>query len=110
MTYRVGMKCFLIILLLTCLQSISRAEEWKGIVPGVATRSDVARLFGMCADRTHPCEFNVDGDQIRIVFSGMVQDYFYQCATRIPPETVLAVEVTPRSALTLKQFRRSHKL
>ena len=93
-----------------CFPSIARAEEWKGITPGLATRSDVVRLFQKCDDRLLPCEFEVNGDEIRIVFSGMVQDHFYQCAGKLPADTVLLVEVTPRRPISLKRYRQSHSL
>jgi hypothetical protein len=105
-----GLKLFLIILLLICFQTTSLAEEWKGIVPGVATRSDVVRLIQNCEDRTVPCEFDLESDKIRIVFSGMVQDYFYQCARSLPADTVLVVEVTPNKRIGLKNLRRNHNL
>ena len=99
-----------LICLLIGFRSIAMAEEWKGITPGLATRSDVVRLFQKCNDRLLPCEFELDGDSIRIVFSGMVQDSFYQCAGKLPADTVLLVEVTPRRPMSLKRFRQSHSL
>jgi hypothetical protein len=88
----------------------SFAAEWKGIIPGVSTRPDVVRLFQRCSDRRVPCAFDFDGDQIRIVFSGMVQSYFYQCTKRLPTDTVLVVEVTPRTPVALKHLRRGRDL
>lgn len=86
------------------------AEEWKGIIPGVATRSDVVRLFHNCEDRTLPCEFDLDGERIRIVFSGTVQDYFYECSKSLPTDTVLLVEVTPKLPIPLKNYERRYRL
>jgi hypothetical protein len=87
-----------------------RAEQWKGITPGVATRSDVVKLFHNCEDRTLPCEFDLDGERIRIVFSGMVQDYFYECSKSLPTDTVLLVEVTPKHSIPLKNYERRYRL
>lgn len=103
-------KLCLIILLLTGSRFVALAEEWNGVVPGVATRSDIIRLFQQCNDRGVPCEFEVQGDKVRIVFSGMVQDYFYQCARKLPADTVLLVEVTPRLPLSLKSLRQRYSL
>jgi len=100
----------LIIFLVGCFRSIATAAEWKGITPGLATRSDVFRLFQKCNDRLLPCEFEADGDEIRIVFSGMVQDSFYQCSRNLLADTVLLVEVTPRLPISLKRYRQSHSL
>ena len=103
-------KIFWLIMTLTCLPSAALAEEWKGIIPSISTRSDVVRLFQQCHDRTRPCEFQFQGDAIRIVFSGMVQDYFYECSRNLPTDTVLLVEVTPRLPIKLKSFQQSHSL
>lgn len=100
----------IIILLLTCFRSTALVEEWKGIIPGVSTRADVVRLFQRCADRSASCEFDLENNKIRIVFSGMVQDYFYQCSKNLPVDTVLVVEVSPRVPITLKSLRQRHSL
>ena len=99
-----------ITLILAWFSTAALAEEWKGIIPGVATRSDVVRLFQNCEDRTLPCEFHLDGEQIRIVFSGMVQDYFYECSKNLPTDTVLLVEVTPKVPIPLKNYERRYRL
>jgi hypothetical protein len=100
----------LITLILASFSTEALAEEWKGIVPILATRSDVVRLFQNCEDGTLPCEFNLDGEQIRIVFSGMVQDYFYECSKNLPPDTVLLVEVTPKIPIPLKSLAQRYSL
>lgn len=103
-------KIFWLIIILTCLPGAAVAKEWKDIIPSITTRSDVVRLFQQCHDRTRPCEFQFQGDAIRIVFSGMVQDYFYECSRNLPTDTVLLVEVTPRLPIKLKSFQQSHSL
>ena len=103
-------KFWLITLILAAVPTVALAEEWKGIVPAVATRSDVVRVFKKCEDRTMPCEFQLDGDQIRIVFSGTVQDYFYECSKTLPPDTVLLVEVTPNVPFPLKSYEKRYRL
>ena len=103
-------KFLLLILLLALFRATLFAAEWKGIIPGVSTRSDIVRSFQRCSNRSLPCEFDLDGDQIRIVFSGMVQNHFYQCTKTLPIETVLVVEVKPRSPIALKHLQRSHNL
>jgi hypothetical protein len=100
----------LVTLILVWFSTTALAEEWKGIVPTVATRSDVVRLFQKCEDRTRLCEFQLDGDQIRIVFSGTVQDYFYECSKNLPADTVLLVEVTSKLPLSLKNYERRYHL
>jgi hypothetical protein len=101
---------WLISLILAWVPTVALAEEWKGIVPTVATRSDVVRLFQKCEDRTMPCEFQLDGDQIRVVFSGTVQDDFYECSKALPPDTVLLVEVTPKLPFPLKNYEKRYHL
>jgi len=101
-----SMKIFLAVLLL-CVPLPAVAKDWKGICPGLSTRSDVTRLFRECRDHFAPCEFQLDGDKIRIVFSGLVQDNFYECSRKLPPDTVLLVEVTPASPVKLKTLRKN---
>jgi hypothetical protein len=101
-----SMKIFLAVLLL-CVPLPAVAKEWKGISPGISTRSDVTRLFRECQDPFASCEFQLDGDKIRIVFSGLLQDYFYECSRKLPPDTVLLVEVTPGLPVKLKTVRKS---
>lgn len=109
MDIHIGRLCF-IFLILAWFPITALAEEWNGIIPGVATRSDVIRLGQNCEDRTLPCEFQLDGDRIRIVFSGMVQDYFYECSKNLPSDTVLLVEVTPKLPIPLKNYKRRYGL
>jgi hypothetical protein len=99
-----------ITLVLACFPIVVVAEEWKGIIPGVATRSDVVRLLKVCENSTLQCEYHRDGERIRIVFSGMVQDYFYECSKNLPTDTVLLVEVTPELPIPLKTYERRYRL
>lgn len=101
--------CF-VTLALASFSTVVLGEEWKGITPGVATRSDVVKLFHNCEDRTLPCEFDLDDERIRIVFSGMVQDYFYECSKGLPADTVLLVEVTPKLPIPLRNYERRYRL
>lgn len=103
-------RILLIIVLLLCSRAIATAEAWQGIVPLTATRSDVVKLFQQCQDRFLSCEFDFHRDKVRIVFSGMVQDYFYDCPKRLPPDTVLLVEVTPQTPSGIKRFRQTYRL
>ncbi len=109
MNIYIGKFCF-ITLILAWFSTAALADEWKGIIPSVATRSDVVRLLQVCEDSTVPCEFDLDGERIRIVFSGMVQDYFYECSKNLPIDTALLVEVTPKIPISLKNYKRRYNL
>lgn len=56
------------------------------------------------------CEFYLDGERVRIVFSGMVQDYFYECSKNLPTDTVLLIEVTPELPSPLKDYESRYRL
>ncbi|HET6892401.1 MAG TPA: hypothetical protein VFH31_14965, partial [Pyrinomonadaceae bacterium] len=98
------MKLLLPIFLVMCAVT-STAKEWQGIVPAVATRADVVRLLGHCSDRNSPCEFDLKGERVRIVFSGNIQNHFYECAKAISEDTVLLVEVVPPQPFPIKHLR-----
>ena len=70
------------------------AKEWRGITPLHSTQADVARLFGGCADPDGGCKVRVDNEEAYFVFSNgpVVRDY-NECAKKLPPNTVLLIEV-----------------
>lgn len=103
-------KLFFIILTLAWPATVVLAEDWKGIAPGVSTRSNVVSLFQNCVDPTLPCEFDLNGEGVRIVFSGMVQDHFYECSNNLSDDTVLLVEVTPKLPIPMRTYERRYRL
>ena len=62
-----------------------------------STRADVIRLFNQCLDQKEACEFTLEKQLVDVLFSGGV-DYF-ECAKRLPPETVMFVEIAPLATL-----------
>src|SRR5215203_4657137 len=107
MSHVLYLRLFHIMLVLMCLPITLSAMEWEGLIPAVSRRADVVQLFGRCSDKNSPCEFNVKGDQVRIVLSATIHNEFYLCTKTLPPETVLLIEVTPSRRIPLKTFRRS---
>lgn len=88
------------ILLLGSIES-AYAREWRGIVPLRSTRSDVVRLFNQCSDQVEACRFTLENENVHILFSGGLPAYHRDCATRLPPETVMFIAVEPRKKLKL---------
>lgn len=76
-------------------------KEWRGIVPLHSTRADVIRLFGNCADRDGGCKFRVGNEEAYIVFSKpVVVSEYHECPRKLPPETVLLIQVDSQLQLT----------
>ena len=70
------------------------AKEWRGIVPLHSTQADVVRLFGGCSDRDGGCKVRVENEEAYFVFSnGTVVREYNECASKLPPNTVLLIEV-----------------
>ena len=67
------------------------AKEWRGITPIRSSREDVVRLLNQCREATQHCEFELDNEQVHIVFSG--GDNNIECAKELPAGTVLLIEV-----------------
>jgi hypothetical protein len=86
------------------------AKEWRGIVPLHSTRADVVRLFGNCSDRDGGCKFRVGNEVAYIVFSnGAVVREYNECARKLPPETVLMIEVELATPVNLSSLRIDKK-
>jgi hypothetical protein len=94
-------------ILIGSLQHIS-AKEWRGIVPSRSTREDVSRLLGQCSDPNVRCAFSLEKEDVYMVFSGLVTDY-HECAKDLPADTVLLIEVTPKTEFRLSDFQIDEK-
>jgi hypothetical protein len=74
-------------------------------------RQDVVRLLGgRCADPHAPCQFNQNGHQIRLIFSGSAVKDFYECAKELPADTVLLIEDTPADPIPMREMRLGRNL
>ena len=54
----------------------------------------MVRLLGQCGDANAPCQFDQNGQNILVVFSGGALNDFYECARSLPADRVLVIEVT----------------
>jgi hypothetical protein len=93
---------FIVMGLSTC--ATCSGKEWRGIVPMHSTRADVNRLLGTSPDfNTIRAKYFLDNEDVYIVFSS---DESYQaCAKQLPKDTVLLIEVTPKTNLQLSDLR-----
>jgi hypothetical protein len=84
------------------------AREWRGITPMRSTRSDVIRLLNQCSENKEACKFSWAAESVYILFAGGVTD---DCegVTRIDPETVMFIEVVPKTKLKFKDLRLVRK-
>jgi len=79
----------------------SQAKEWRGITPMKSTKADVTRLFNQCDGPDPSCEFTLYEEQIHIEFSSNATNDLNRCSDRVPPYTVVAVEVEPRTQVSI---------
>lgn len=85
------------------------AKEWRGIVPLQSTRKDVERRFNECARTTGRCSFTLGNEEVLIVFSGQLQEGLAECSVRMLAEVVLAVDVTYKKPISLRNFQIDKK-
>ena len=90
-------------LFFTLFTATSYAKEWRGITPAKSTRADVVRLLGKCNEAKPRCVFSSEDGDVFIVFAG-AESHFHRCATQLPPDTVLLIEVIPRKRLRPSDF------
>lgn len=79
------------------------AKEWRGIVPLRSTRADVVRLLNQCSEQMEACAFSLAQEEVYILFSGGLGEED-QCATRLAPETVVFIQVWPKSGPRLNDL------
>lgn len=97
-------RLFIALVSLLFLGGSAKAKDWHGLVPLQSTRSDVIRAFSHCADENPSCEFEIEDATIHIEFSRFRSNQPEDCRTKLPPDTILLIEVTPVRALKFKDL------
>jgi hypothetical protein len=69
------------------------AKDWRGIVPLHSSRADVVHRFSQCANAADACTIRIGNEDAYVVFSTGAMSEYYECARRLPTDTVLHVEV-----------------
>jgi hypothetical protein len=85
------------------------AKEWRGIAPLRSTRADVVRLLNQCSEQKEACAFSLAQEEVYILFSGGLRDNEEECARRLPPETVMFIQVWPRPQPRLNDLHLDKK-
>lgn len=85
------------------------AKEWRGIAPLRSTRADVVRLLKQCSDQIEACAFSLAQEEVYILFSGGLSEKEEECARRLPPETVVFIQVWPKSKPRLNDLHLDKK-
>lgn len=67
------------------------------------------RLFNQCLEQREACTFNVDHEEVYILFSGGLRKEYFACLKSLSPETVIFVQVRPRSEPEFSKLRASEK-
>lgn len=103
------MKTFIIaslnILLLLAAADCSFAKEWRGLTPLRSTRADVVRLLNECSDQKEACAFTLGDENVYILFSGGLTNDYRECAKRLPPETLMFIDVEPKAITKITSLR-----
>jgi hypothetical protein len=81
------------------------AKPWRGIEPMRSTRSDVIRTLNQCSDQKEACVFNLGNEDVYILFSAGLTSNYSDCTERLPPETVMFIDIRPYSVAEFKDFQ-----
>jgi hypothetical protein len=82
---------------------LCHGKEWRGIMPMHSTREDVNRLLGVSPDFNKlRAEYSLDSEDVYIVFSN--DEFNQECARLLPKDTVLLIQVTPKTNLQLSDL------
>jgi hypothetical protein len=98
------LKLFGLILVGISASAVCPGKEWRGIVPMHSTRADVNRLLGTSPDFNKlRANYTLESENIYIVFSN--DEFSQECARRLPKDTVLLIQVTPKTNLQISDLR-----
>src|SRR5438874_13712118 len=103
MTIRTRLLLLMSVLLLT--NSSLFAKAWHGIEPLQSTRSDVIRVLNQCSDQKEACVFTLANEDVYILFSGGLSDKYSDCTERMPPGTVMFIDIRPHSGAAFQDFQ-----
>ena len=81
----------------------AEAKPWRGIVPVRSTRADVEKMLGtpVSVDKEG---LHYDLKEEHVVFALARKDSLYDCAQRLPIDTVIRIAVTPTQPLTIQDI------
>lgn len=96
----------LLFVFFTALAQVIAAKPWRGIVPLRSTRTDLTKAFGPSPDANDDrANYDVGGEQAYIVFSTKL-DYYPECASTLPFDTVMVIEVRPKANTPLSSYEK----
>jgi hypothetical protein len=84
------------------------AKTWRGITPLQSSRSDVVRLLGFCKDSEQGCVFDLNGQNVYILFASGATTA-HECARQLPADMVLLIEVKLKTGRPLTRLRIDKK-
>lgn len=100
---------FLLNILLATAQYVN-AKEYRGIVPFHSTREDVTRLLGKSPDENKiRANYNLETERVYIVYSGGLDAKYHECVKHLPHDTVMIIQVTPKTELQLSDLQFDEK-
>lgn len=82
------------------------AKPWRGITPLRSTRTDLTKAFGPSPDANEiRANYYLEGERPYIVFSTRL-DYYPECASKLPTDTVMVVQVTAKANTPLSLYEK----
>ncbi len=100
---------FCVSILTLSTHSIS-AKPWRGIEPLRSTRADVVRLFNQCQEDREACEFSFENQIVYLLFSGGLESEHSECGKQLPPETVVFIEIEPRTTMKFGDLKLNKRM
>jgi hypothetical protein len=97
------------VLLVLVVVEASYAKEWRGLIPLRSTRADVVRLLDRCAEQKEACSFTLGNERVYILFSGGLTNPHLECARRLPPETIMFIDVELQKTTAKESLRLDRK-
>ena len=84
-------------------------KEWRGITPLQSTRTDVIHLLGEPHESNKiRAKYFLEKEEVYIVFASD-QPFFPDCTRQLPEDTVLLVQITPRTEIRLTDLQLDEK-
>jgi len=91
------------LVVLIAMSTLCHAKEWRGIIPMHSTREDVNRLLGTSPDFNDVrANYSLENEDVYIAFSN--NGSYQECARRLPKDTVLLIQITPKTNLQLSDL------
>jgi hypothetical protein len=92
------------VMTMLAMLTATQAKEWRGLVPLHSTRADVIRTLGQSSESNNlRSKYHSEKEDVYIVFS--TKDFCDADTKKLPPGTVLLIQIRPKTAIRLSDYR-----